>query len=374
MNHLLESSGKTIRNSSISEVRVHNFRNLSTQSVALSDGTNLFVGANGQGKSNFLEAVHLVSTTRSFRRAKDKAMIRTGAEQASVTVLDKLNGGEFEIQIPQFGKRKAFISGTSLPNVQSLVGRFPSVCFSTADLLLVTGEPADRRRYLDLEISQLSPKYLLAFSQHKKALEQRNAYLKEIRDEKASTSGLDIWDAHVAKNSAIIRELRIEFLLQLAPIASEIHFELSGKKERLRISYEASDACSSESDFMNHLRENRNSDIATGFTTSGPQRDDFGVSIDGNSAKAYSSQGQQRTASLSLRLGQVSYLRDNLNILPLLLLDDIFSDLDPERKAKILKWIDQTCQTIITCTDLNSIDAELIANSKIFEVKDGVIL
>lgn len=372
MSDLLDSQCKTSHPTCVSSLSVTQFRNLENQSIELAKGTNLFVGANGQGKSNLLEAIYLVATTRSFRRAKDSAMIRLGAEFTKVSVTDAFSEAEYELLIPRIGKRKAFLSGTSLPKVQALVGRLPSVCFSTSDMLLVTGEPSDRRRFLDLEISQISAKYLESFSQYKRGLEHRNALLKEIRDGNQSRSVLGVWDLPIAKHGSLLRNARMEYLNHLSPIAATRHEELAGKKEKLFLQYEASDHCQSEDELLALLEERYPQDISAGFTTIGPQRDDFTIGVDEISASQFASQGQQRTAVLAIKLAQADYWRSFTEQIPLLMLDDIFSDLDVERRSHVMAMTSGYGQVIITCTDLNSIDKDVVGHSKLFTVVNGL--
>ena len=372
MSNLLEGECKTSHPTIVSTIKVVQFRNLSSQSVSLSSGTNVFVGNNGQGKSNLLEAVYLVATTRSFRRAKDKDMIQFGSDLAKVSATDAFSDAEYEIQIPRIGRRKALVSGTSLPTVQSLVGRLPSVCFSTSDLLLVTGEPSDRRRFLDLDISQISARYLDSFSHYKRALEHRNALLKEIREGNQTMSVLSVWNVPIAKHGSSIRKARMDYIDKISPISAIRHEELSGKKEKLFLKYLSSDHCLTEEDFLTNMDERIHQDISAGFTTTGPQRDDFSICVDEKSASEYASQGQQRTAVLAIKLAQADYWRSFTEQVPLLMLDDIFSDLDPGRRSHVLAVTDSFGQVIITCTDLSSIDKRLLSNSKMFTVSNGI--
>ncbi|MBA3725667.1 MAG: DNA replication and repair protein RecF, partial [Armatimonadetes bacterium] len=307
-----ENSCESTGRSCAGRLWVRDFRNYAEASIDLVPGHNILVGANGQGKSNMLEAIYALATTRSFRGAKNADVILHHASEAEIGITAGEQDTELKLTYVRGGRRWAAVFGQKLPTVHDLIGRMPAVVFSSSDLEIVSGEPAERRRFLDGEISLVSPAYLKAFSGYKRALEQRNASLRKIREGELLTDALDPWDIQLAAWGAVLRASRIDYLVDIAALAAEKHRELTDSIEELILTYTPADEASTEEGNLNKLVKSRHQDIGAGFTTVGPHRDDFYIGIDGTSSRAFGSRGQQRTAMLAIKLAVVIYWRNKM--------------------------------------------------------------
>jgi DNA replication and repair protein RecF len=350
------------------------FRNYSLLDLELAPGLNLFIGANAQGKSNLLEGIHLVSSTRSFRDAKDREMVQVGQESALVRVTPDGGRPDLEIRLGIVGRRSARLGGSQLPKVSDLVGRLPSVCFGSGDLEIVSGQPARRRRLLDLELSQLFPKYLDAYATYKRSLEQRNSLLKAVREGSASQSALDPWDQKLTPAGATIRQMRIEYVEALSGFASERHSELCGGTEELSLRYASEDDAFTADALIAEIGRRRPKDIAAGTTTAGPHRDEVVIEIDGMGATSHGSQGQRRTAVLAIKIAQVDYWRDRRGTMPIVLLDDILSDLDAARREQVFALAAAFGQAIITATDFDALNPEITSGAEVHRIEAGRVV
>ncbi|MGI8922869.1 MAG: DNA replication/repair protein RecF [Fimbriimonadales bacterium] len=352
---------------------MRHFRNYAESSIDLAPGHNILVGSNGQGKSNMLEAIYALATTRSFRGAKDADVIHHHASEAEIGITAGEEDTELKLTYVREGRRWAAVFGQKLPTVHDIIGRMPAVMFSSSDLDIVSGEPSDRRKFLDGEISLVSPAYLKAFSGYKRALEQRNASLKKIREGELLAAALDPWDVQLATRGAVLRASRIDYMVEIAALAAEKHRELTDSVEELALTYKPADEASTEEGHLNELAKSRRQDIVAGFTTVGPHRDDFYIGIDGSSSRAFGSQGQQRTAVLAIKLSVALYWRDRMRIVPIVLLDDIMSDLDERRRNLVMSVSGNLGQVVITATDIHQILPEVRSGAKVFEVSHGTI-
>ena len=340
--------------------------------IALHSGQNVFVGQNGQGKSNVLEAIYALSSTRSFRGARDKDLIRHGEDRARVAGVVGEDDSEISLEYQAHGGRKASVFGQKLGRVLDLVGRLPAVVFSTTDLAIVDAGPSARRALLDSELSLISPSYLSAFAGYRKALEQRNAALRAVR-EGASQDVLAPWETAIADRGALIRASRREWLDNLVPIAAREHSNLSGVDEGLNVVPVLADEAMDAESLLALLIRERKRDIAIGHTTVGPHRDDLKITLNNEDARAFASQGQRRTIALALKLAVARYWRDRLGILPVILLDDIMSDLDSDRRHAVMSISGSMGQVVITTTDLDALRPEVRSDAKVFEVRNGKI-
>lgn len=359
--------------SALTEISVSNFRNLEVATIPLHPKLNLFYGQNAQGKSNLLEAVYLLSTTRSFRGSKDKDLIQWNKGLACVSGTIQECSTELKICIPREGKRWASINDNKLPTVKELIGRIPAVCFSSTDLLLARGEPSFRRKFLDTELSQMSVRYLTALSQYKKSLEHRNALLRRSLFEKVDDMQFFVWEQRLAESGQVIREMRINFVEKILPLIERRHKQLSAEREFAEIHYMPAEQVVNSSEFLDLLQTKRESDKQLGHTSVGPQRDDFELRIDGKQVSNFASQGQQRTVCLAVKLAQVDYWKQENSVHPLLLLDDILSDLDDERRKMVMEAATGEGQTIITLTDWGKTQAERFHPEQLFEIVDGKV-
>ena len=341
----------------ISQLTVDHFRNHSHTTLQLADGVNVLVGENAQGKTNLLEAIFLSCVGRGWRAGHDSEMVQFGQEQALVQVTAVKNFGTVEIAIRLGAGSKKSISINRVPiaKVAELMGQINCIFFSPDELKLVKDAPADRRRFVNIDISQIDKSYFYALARYNKILQQRNAYLKSNTDPRE----LNIWDDQLIKHGNIIITKRQAFLKQLAPYVKKKHTELTGGKEDIELIYET---CT---DFAKELANARERDLRLRTTTVGPHRDDIAILINGQDVRTYGSQGQQRTAALSIKLGELDLFTNVTGERPILLLDDVFSELDSNRQSRLLTSIANT-QVIITTT-------EVPAMGKIFQVKHGTV-
>ena len=362
-----------MESSAARKLLLSDFRNYASAEVELSKGHNVFLGANGQGKSNLLEAIYALATTRSFRASRDQDLIRFGSDESAIA----LEVGDEAVQIrlcySRRGRRAAFLFGERLPRVQDIVGRFPAISFSSADLAIVSGEPSDRRRFLDSEICLLSPSYLKAFSTYRKVLEHRNACLKSVREGAGVANELEPWDFALSESGAILRTQREQYVGEIARLAAAHHSMLSGDAESIAISFAPQDESKTCTELQDGFANRRQIDIQAGISTYGPHRDNVVISIDGVSAKPFGSQGQQRTTVLAIKLAVVSYWKDNRGQIPALLLDDIMSDLDEKRRAMVMEVSGGLGQVFITATDMSQVLPEVRSGAKVFHIVEGTV-
>jgi DNA replication and repair protein RecF len=359
--------------SGVASVELQSFRNYDALSVDLDSGFNVVAGPNAQGKTNFLEALYLLSTTTLLRGQRDSEAILEGRSQATVTA--ELIGGRTQLGIVlEAGIRKrATLNGLKLPRASDLIGRLPCVCVSSLDLAIVRDEPSDRRHFLDLELSALFPAYLRHLAVYKRALEQRNALLRDSRECPQPPEVFETWEEQIATGGAAIRQARTGYVRDLSPIAAERH-ALMGEGELLDLVYVPKDQAWSADDLRLALDRCRSQDIGRGGTSVGPHRDDLLIQVAGREARLFGSQGQQRTSVIALKLATLELLREKLGSPPMLLLDDILSDLDERRRALLVEIVlTQAGQTVLTCTEAASAGPDILGRAKVFEVRAGKI-
>ncbi|GIV02155.1 MAG: DNA replication and repair protein RecF [Fimbriimonadales bacterium] len=353
----------------IESLTLDDFRCYPHLSLELSPSRNILLGPNGSGKTSVLEALYLVATTTSFRTNTLSEVIRRGCESAHIAVDSTFPPAVLEIQIPARGRRTARINGTSTSRVSSLIGILPIVCFSSQDLQLISGDPGTRRRFLDREISQLSAAYLDAFSKYKRVLSQRNALLKAVAAGEQPVSSLDPWDERLAELGEVLRERRQAFVNDLSAFASHEHENLSGGREQLQLSYKHR----GDGPLRERLMAARQVDLAVGSTTVGPHREDFEIVVNDSPARSSASQGQQRTAVLAIQLGLLALWRKKEKRTPILLLDDILSDLDESRRQRVLDLGAGFGQVLLTATDAKILGGALGQDTAVFRVEQGTV-
>ena len=360
----------------IRELRLVNFRNYSSLMLEPDEGLCVLTGDNAEGKTNVLESIFLCALGKSHRTPRDAELIRYGMDDASVNIVLDTRGGTRTISCRLFGKeRKRFaIDGTTLSRSGELLGCLNVVMFAPEDLELVKGGPGERRRFMDMEISQLKPAYYYTLQRYNAALKQRNALLKET--EHPDRDQIAVWDDQIAMlGSEIILE-RDEFVEQVAAIAADTHMTLSNGKEILELTYEPDvdpdDPEALTEEILRRLQQNLEKDIVRGYTSAGPHRDDIRMDLDGVDVRVYGSQGQQRTVVLSLKLAELEIIRSMRDETPVLLLDDVFSELDRNRQQLLLKAVDK-CQTFLTCTHLEELVSAGVEQMQVYLVKDGTI-
>lgn len=353
---------------SLSKLVLSHYRNFEVQEWVPSLGVNLVVGRNAQGKTNLLEAVGLLSTGRILRSVKDdSAAIRIDSDVAEVRGEVANSGTELKVVLRRGQRRRGYLNGVGLARTSDLLGRLPTVVFSQSDMAIVRGDASERRRFLDLELSQMYPVYLRHLTAYKRALEQRNALLKQAQTMQIESESFEIWEAQLAEHGLALREYRIRFIDELGRRSQQVHAGLS-RGEVLRLAYEVVDEIS----LVDSLSQGRARDIHRGSTQTGPHRDDCAIFVNEKMMRIYGSQGQQRTAVLSLKLATIELVEQALGRPPIILLDDVLSELDIVRREQLLEVVLQTkTQTVLTCTEADQAGDSIQKNASIFAVQAG---
>ncbi len=355
----------------IKRLELADYRNYATLDLEFDKGTNILYGDNAQGKTNILEAIYMAATTKSHKGSKDKEMIGFGKEEAHIrTYLEKEGiGTRVDMHLRKAGSKGIAIDGQKIKKAAELLGLCNVVFFSPEDLSIIKNGPAERRRFVDMELCQLDSFYLYNLNHYNKIVNQRNKLLKDMYMNPELKDTLAIWDSQLVSFGSKIVERRKLFVDQLNEIIYEIHKKLSGGKEELIISYEPDVAIE---EFEKSLRYNQDRDIRMKQTSIGPHRDDFAFLNKDVDIRKYGSQGQQRTAALSLKLSEIELVKKIAKDTPILLLDDVLSELDSNRQNYLLNSIGDI-QTIITCTGLEEFVNNRFEVNKIYKVKNGVV-
>lgn len=355
----------------IKSIKLENLRNYENLELSFEKGTNILYGDNAQGKTNVLEAVYLSATTKSHKGSKDKEIIRFGQDEAHIrTNLDK-EGMEYRVDMHlKKSKSKGIaVNGQHLKKAAQLLGLLNVVFFSPEDLSIIKNGPSERRRFVDMELCQIDKYYLYNLNQYNKIVNQRNKLLKDFYHNTDIYETLHVWDMQLVTYGKQIIERRKEFVDQLNEIIYGIHKNLSGGREELVIVYEPD---TEAENFEYELQKFREKDIKYKMTSVGPHRDDFSFVVNGVDIRKYGSQGQQRTAALSLKLSEIELVKKVTGDNPVLLLDDVLSELDSNRQNYLLNNIGNI-QTIITCTGLDEFINNRFSIDKIFKVTNGRI-
>ena len=355
----------------ITEVSLQNFRNLAQLKIEPSEGINVIYGSNAQGKTNFLESLYFCAMGRSLRGKSDQQLIRFDAEESHIRMLvqRKQRYDRIDVHLKKDEKKGIAVNGLPVRKLGDLFGTLYAVIFSPEDLSLVKDGPAERRRFLDMELCQLSKVYYYDLQQYYRILKQRNNLLKEIQKKPALQETLFVWDDQLAEYGERIIAARKRFLLRLDEIAAEKLSQLTGGKDHLQTIYKPN--CEAGT-LAEKLQKNIDRDIYFGSTQSGPHKDDILFSIDGREVKVYGSQGQQRTTALAARLAEIDLIREETGENPVLLLDDVFSELDESRQKFLLESIGDL-QAFVTCTGIEDSVKKYISKDNLFYVENGVI-
>lgn len=355
----------------IKSIELCNFRNYEREEFHFHEGTNVLYGDNAQGKTNVLEAIFVGGTTKSHKSSKDADMIMKGRDQSHIRYFVEKNNCTYKVEIHmKRGKTKGIaIDGLPITSSKDLMGLCHIIFFSPEDLGIIKDGPEQRRRFMNMELCQINRAYLYYLTQYKKVLKQRNALLKQIQQNESLKSTLEIWDSQLVENGTKIIEIRKEFVDQIGIIMKERHLNLTGGQEEIDVVYKPN--CQAQ-DFANRLFIEGDRDIVLGTTTVGPHRDDLGFYIGEQEIKVYGSQGQKRTAALSLKMAEIKIVEDTIGEKPILLLDDVLSELDRNRQNYLLENI-KGIQTIITCTGLEEFVKNGININQTFEIVNGRI-
>lgn len=362
----------------LKELSLNNFRNYVKLELKFNSNLVVFFGRNAQGKTNILESIFLSCTGRSHRTSKDKELILWGKDRASVKILCSKEEGDslIELFLHSKDRKKIHINGIPAQRLGELMGHLNSVLFSPEDLKLVKGGPGERRRFIDMEISQVRPRYFYSLQQYNRILKQRNNLLKEIQQNSSLRKTLPIWNEQLAKVSAYIMLQRKFFIDSLYHISKQIHREISAGSEELEVWYNPSISFDTEDMnkiaeiFLETLQKNEEEDIKRGSTSKGCHRDDMQININGVDLKTFGSQGQQRTAVLSLKLSEIELMYRETGEYPILLLDDVMSELDNFRQKMLLSYLDRV-QTFITTTELINLPGINMQNVELYEINKG---
>ena len=355
----------------VKSLKLNQFRNYESLQLSFDKGTNLFYGNNAQGKTNILEAVYLCGTTKSHKGSKDREMIRFGEEEAHIRMAISRSQSAYEIDMHLKKNRPKGIAVNGVPirKAAELLGIANFVFFSPEDLGIIKNGPAERRRFIDMELCQLDKLYLHELSNYNKVIIQRNKLLKECSFNSQYEEMLDIWDMQLASYGREVSQYRREFIGELNELICPIHQKLSGGKEKLIIQYEPN----TEADQLEAaVKKSREADRKQKTTLVGPHRDDLSFYVNGIDIRRFGSQGQQRTAALSLKLAEIELVKKIKKEYPILLLDDVLSELDGKRQDHLLASI-RHIQTIITCTGLDEFVNHRFNIDRIFKVTDGTV-
>lgn len=354
----------------INKIKLQNFRNYNEQEIILNKSINVFYGDNAQGKTNILEAIFLCTFGKSFRTNKEKELIKLGKDNANVIIEYEKKDRDGKISISISDKKQILVNGIKIKKLSELLGNINIVIFTPDDINILKGGPALRRRFLDMMIGQLKPNYVYILNMYIKTLEQRNNYLRQIKEENKPENLLDIWDEKLIEYADIIYKYRKEFIDKIKKKINIIHKKITDEKEEINIQYISN--CESKEVYSELLKQRRKLDIIKGFTTKGIHRDDFEIYINNKELSIYGSQGQNRTAILSLKLSELQVIYDEIEEEPILLLDDFMSELDINRRKNFLNNIKNT-QVIITCAEKIEFLKENV-DYCLYQVKEGEII
>ena len=361
----------------VKKIELRQFRNMENLTVCPCPGINVIYGDNAQGKTNLVEAIWLFTGSKSFRGAKDREMVHFDQEKAEILMDFWGENRDQSAQIVLAGQKKVFLNEIELESLGKLAGHFYSVVFSPAHLSLVREGPAFRRKFLDTALCQIVPKYEPHLKEYQRILDQRNALLKDLERFPQLEDTIDIWDQHLAKSGAWIMYCRFQYVKRMVPAACQVYSGISGDQEKLDIQVESTIGAQDNMDrealyhlFYKVLRENRNTDMVKHSTSFGPHRDDMIFWINGQQAKLYGSQGQQRSCVLALKMAECAIIEEMTGETPVILLDDVMSELDSQRRSYLLNRI-KGRQVFITCCDQESV--QYMEQGKTFHIRKGMV-
>jgi len=353
----------------IKDITLENFRNYNKEKIEFCDNINIIYGNNAQGKTNIVEAIYLCCMGKSFRAKKDNELINFNENscKAEISYIKVDRQGTIKAEIAN--QKTFYINGIKQNKVSDIIGKVNCIIFTPNDIDIVKGGPDKRRKFIDMMISSLKPKYINLLNDYKKVIEQRNNYLKQIKSDGKSKNMLDIWDEQLADLSSKIYEYRYNYVEKIKEKIVDIHKMITNcglQSEEIKIKYISTG--NNKESFISNINKAREIDIQRGFTSVGIHRDDIIIYINHKPVSIFGSQGQQRTVVLSLKLSELKIVSEEMNDNPILLLDDFMSELDEKRRTILLEKIKDN-QVIITCTDKINIDSK---NKKIYFIENGV--
>ncbi|MDA1477037.1 DNA replication/repair protein RecF [Bacillus sp. CLL-7-23] len=367
----------------IQNLTLSSYRNYECLDLQFEDKVNIIIGENAQGKTNLMEAIYVLAMAKSHRTSNDKELIRWDADYAKIEgrIMKKNGSVPIQLVISKKGK-KAKLNHIEQQKLSQYVGAVNTIMFAPEDLNLVKGSPQVRRRFLDMEIGQVSPVYLHDLSLYQKILSQRNHFLKQLQTRKQTDhTMLDVLTEQLIEFAAKVVMKRLQFVDQLEKWAKPIHSGISRGLEELTLKYHTSLHVSETPDLskiINSYQESfsklRDKEIDRGVSLSGPHRDDVSFYVNGRDVQTYGSQGQQRTTALSLKLAEIDLIQEEIGEYPILLLDDVLSELDDYRQSHLLHTIQGRVQTFVTTTSIDGIDHKTLNEAGIFRVENGTLL
>ncbi|WP_347861804.1 DNA replication/repair protein RecF [Salimicrobium sp. PL1-032A] len=365
----------------IKNITLTTYRNYDKLSLDFDDTINVIIGENAQGKTNLMEAIYLLAFTKSHRTPRDKELIQWDEEYAKIkgTIEKKTNRFPMEIVLSKKGK-KAKLNHLEQRRLSDYIGALNVVMFAPEDLNLVKGNPQIRRRFIDMEIGQIQPKYIYHLGQYQKVLRQRNHLLKDLQRRRTEdVTMLQVLTDQLVEHASIIVERRFQFLKLLREWASVIHEGISRNLEQLEIFYrpsldvsESMDLTTIKDRYVTKFNEIETKEIERGTTLAGPHRDDLVFYVNGKDVQTYGSQGQQRTTALSLKLAEIELIHKETGEYPVLLLDDVLSELDDHRQSHLLHTIRGKVQTFVSTTSVDGLEHEALQNAELFYIEEGM--
>lgn len=356
----------------INSLELSKYRNYDDLNISFDPGITILYGDNAQGKTNILEAVYIAGTTKSHRGSKDKEIIQFEEDEAHIRLNMTKNdvGHKIDVHLRKNKNKYIAIDGQSIKKSGELLGLINMIFFSPEDLSIIKNGPAQRRRFINLELCQLNKIYFYNYVNYNKALDQRNTLLKQIAFDKKLADTLDLWDAYLVQYGTEVINERQHFIDQLNDIVKDIHHHLTGGREAIEIGYEMNVTAE---DYESVLRKKRDVDMKYQSTQTGPHRDDICFYVNGIDVRTYGSQGQQRTAALSLKLAEIELVKSLIHDTPVLLLDDVMSELDSNRRNYLLDSI-KDIQTVVTCTGYDDFIKSRLTIDRIYEVVQGNVM
>ena len=351
----------------VRSLELSDYRNYESVKVLFDPGTNVIFGDNAQGKTNLLEAIYECAVARSHRGSKDREVIRFGKEEGHIRLLAEKAGRpvRIDLHLKKNKPKGAAIDGVPIRKVSELFGVLHVVFFSPEDLKIVKSSPQERRRFIDEELCQLDKVYTADLINYNKALLQRNDLLKVPKEGKEFSALLDVWDEQLVRYGKAVMEARKGFIAELNELAADVHLELTGGKESLSLAYTPS---VTPENMEEKLFLGRDIDIRLGSTQTGPHRDDMECQVEGIDVRRFGSQGQQRTAALALKLAEIELVRRKIHDTPILLLDDVLSELDSSRQERLLTSLTGV-QTFLSCTGLDDFISRQVDVRRIYRVE-----
>lgn len=365
----------------IDQIRLLKFRNYSEAGFSPDKELNILLGKNAQGKTSILEGIYMLATSKSWKAGKDTELVKWEEEAFRISahvVREERNDIDIEIHYSKNNKKQVSINTVRQSKLSDIMGQVNVIVIEPEDVDIVRGEPTLRRRFMNTEISQIQPKYCHIFVSYKRILEQRNGLLKDLHRGHNTDGLLEVLNEQAVRYGSYLIKKRKEFLEKVGEISQKIHSEITEGKEQLEVKYRPNigDVDSlSEGEIAEAMRNRlevvKGEEIRRGMTLAGPQRDDADFFLNGKEARIYGSQGQQRTIALSLRLAELEIMEENAGETPIVLLDDVMTDLDEERRAHIYQMTRGKCQTFMTASSRRLLDPEVLDGARVWEIEGG---